>query len=64
MLPASRPSCADHLDSESKQRYAIEKLHLNKACGSDAVYALNIKTLHLLILVPLLAMCFNSFFSH
>ena len=61
MLSASRPSCVDHLDSESKQRYAIEKLHL---CGSDAVYGLNIKSLHLFVLVPLLAMCFTSFFPH
>ena len=42
MFSASRPSCVDHLDSESKQRYATEKLHLSKACGLDAVYALNI----------------------
>ena len=59
MLSASRPSCADHLDSESKQRYAIEKLHLNKACGSDAVNALNIKSFHLFVLVPLTSYVFH-----
>ena len=45
--------------------YIIGKLHLNKACGSDAVFALNIKIVHsFIVLVPLLAMCFTRLISH
>ena len=49
--------------SQSEVTHAIEKLDLNKACGSDGIcseylkYASN-------VLVPLLAMCFTSFISH
>ena len=42
---------------------AIEKLDLNKACGSDGICSEHLKYSSN-ILVPLLAMCFTSFFSH
>ena len=43
--------------------HAIEKLDLNKACGSDGICSEHLKYSSN-ILVPLLAMCFTSFFSH
>ena len=43
--------------------HAIEKLDLNKACGSDGICSEHLKYAYN-VLVPLLAMCFNSFISH
>ena len=42
---------------------AIEKLDLNKACGSDGICSEHLKYASN-VLVPLLAMCFTSFISH
>ena len=43
--------------------HAIEKLDLNKACGSDGICSEHLKYASN-VLVPLLAMCFTSFISH
>ena len=43
--------------------HAIEKLDLNKACGSDGIYSEHLKYASN-VRVPLLAMCFTSFISH
>ena len=43
--------------------HAIEKLDLNKACGSDSICSEHLKYASN-VLVPLLAMCFTSFISH
>ncbi len=43
--------------------HAIEKLDLNKACGSDGICSGHLKYAYN-VLVPLLAMCFTSFISH
>ena len=43
--------------------HAIEKLDLNKACGSDGICSEHLKCASN-VLVPLLAMCFTSFISH
>ena len=43
--------------------HAIEKLDLNKACGSDGICSEHLKYSSN-VLVPLLAMCFTSFISH
>ena len=43
--------------------HAIEKLDLNKACGSDGICSEHLKYASN-VLVPLLAMCFTSFNSH
>ena len=42
--------------------HAIEKLGLNKACGGDGICSEHLKYASN-VLVPLLAMCFTSFFS-
>ena len=41
----------------------IEKLDLNKTCGSDGICSEHLKYASN-VLVPLLAMCFTSFISH
>ena len=43
--------------------HAIEKLDLNKACGSDGICSEHLKYASN-VLVPLLAMCFTSFISY
>ena len=43
--------------------HAIEKLDLNKPCGSDGICSEHLKYASN-VLVPLLAMCFTSFISH
>ena len=43
--------------------HAIEKLDLNKACGSDGICSEHLKYASN-VLVPLLAMCFTGFISH
>ena len=43
--------------------HAIEKLDLNKACGSDGICSEHLKYASN-ALVPLLGMCFTSFISH
>ena len=42
---------------------AIKKLGIDKACGSDGIYSEHIKYADK-ALIPLLAMCFTSFFAH
>ena len=49
--------------SIEKVTHAIEKLDLNKACGSDGICSEHLKYASN-VLVPLLAMCFTSFISH
>ena len=44
--------------------YAIEKLDLNKACGSDGICSEHLKYASNILVPLLLAMCFTSFFSH
>ena len=43
--------------------HAVEKVDLNKACGSDGICSEHLKYASN-VLVPLLAMCFTSFISH
>ena len=53
----------EELVSIEEVTHAIEKLDLNKACGSDGICSEHLKYASN-VLVPLLAMGFTSFISH